>query len=115
MILWAYMKLLQKNQMIYWILLKKSEGFGLVTDIYTWVSRPAQNKKAMPIANAKSASSSAYYWNHLWQGDIYLSPAAVYCLIFLTIHFEIKVNFHFFHQGLCYLMKSGVSLSIKDK
>ena len=111
MILWAYMKLLQKNQMIYWILLKKSEGFGLVTDIYTWVSRPAQNKKAMPIANAKSASSSAYYW----QGDIYLSPAAVYCLIFLTIHFEIKFNFRFFTRAYAIWWETGVWISIQGK
>ena len=38
-----------------------------------------------------------------------------YCLIFLTIHFEIKVNFHFFTRAYAILWKSGIWLSIKDK
>ena len=53
-LIWSSCK---KHPMIYWILLKKSEEFGFVTDIDTWVSRPAPNKEAMSITNAKSASS----------------------------------------------------------
>ena len=29
----------------------------------------------------------------------------IYCLLFLTIYFEMKVKVLFFHRGLCYLVK----------
>ena len=45
----------------------------------------------------------------------YWSINDFYCLIFLTIYFEIKVNFHFFTRAYAIWWKSGVWLSIEDK